>query len=284
MKMYCRLIPIFCLTVLATVAQPLHAQAEPPLLDALGAARRQGCDGKPGLQSPWRNVSPLNATAAQVAQGARADEAARQAGYRARQLFQASFGGYRSAGAVAQAMGQRYCEALLDPRFTDIGVHQRGTSYAVVLAAPFSPPAESDTQEVARRVLALTNGARASSRRCGNEMFAPAAPLRLNETLTRAAAVHVQDMARHGYLEHRGSDGSNAADRVTRAGYRWRSVGENIASGQPSAEEVVAGWLRSPEHCANLMQSRFTEMGVAFAVNQASEGGIYWTQMFGRPW
>lgn len=268
--------------LLSGLAPSLHAQAGTSLLDSLAAARSQGCGGKAGVQGRWRNVDALNDAAARVAQGASADSAARQSGYRARQLFQASFGGYRSAAAVAQAMAQRYCEALLDPRFTEIGLHQQGTRYAVVLAAPFDPPQAQDAQEVARRVLALTNEARSKGRRCGNEVFAPAPPVRLNEALGRAAAIHARDMARHNFLQHRGRDGSSAADRVTRAGYDWRSVGENIAAGQPSPQEVVAGWLRSPGHCANLMEPRFTDMGVAYAVDQKSEAGIYWAQVFGR--
>ena len=277
------LLTVLSLALLAGLAPPLHAQAGTGLLDALAAARSQGCGGQAGLQGRWRNVSALNEAAARVGQGAAADAAARQSGYRARQLFQASFGGYRSASAVAQAMAQRYCEALLDPRFTDIGLHQQGTSYAVVLATPFEPPQAQDAQEVARRVLALTNEARAKGRRCGSDVFAPAPPVRLNDALARAAAIHAQDMAQHSFLEHRGRDGSSASDRVSRAGYDWRSVGENIAAGQPSPQEVVAGWLRSPGHCANLMESRFTEMGVAYAVDQRSEAGIYWTQVFARP-
>jgi uncharacterized protein YkwD len=46
-------------------------------------------------------------------------------------------------------------------------------------------------------------------------------------------------------------------------------------------EAAVAGWLQSPHHCANLMTARFEEMGVAFAVNPATESGVYWTQTFG---
>ncbi len=79
-----------------------------------------------------------------------------------------------------------------------------------------------------------------------------------------------------------GRDGSDPADRVTRAGYRWRSVGENIASGQTTAEQVVQEWLRSPTHCANLMSPSFVEMGLAYAVNVKSAGGIYWVQELGR--
>ena len=52
--------------------------------------------------------------------------------------------------------------------------------------------------------------------------------------------------------------------------------------GQTTPERVMQDWLHSPEHCANIMEPRFTEMGVAYAVNNASEGGIYWAQSFGR--
>jgi uncharacterized protein YkwD len=58
-------------------------------------------------------------------------------------------------------------------------------------------------------------------------------------------------------------------------------VGENLASGVMTAEEVVNGWLHSPHHCANLMTGRFTEMGIAFAINPRTDSGVYWTQTFG---
>ena len=48
-------------------------------------------------------------------------------------------------------------------------------------------------------------------------------------------------------------------------------------------EDAVAGWIRSPGHCANLMNPRYTDMGAAFAVNARSELGVYWTQAFGTP-
>ena len=88
-------------------------------------------------------------------------------------------------------------------------------------------------------------------------------------------------MAQYSHFAHEGRDGSSAADRATRAGYNWKTVGENIAAGQTTPETVVEGWLKSPQHCANLMAPQFREMGVAFAVNNASEAGIYWVQLFG---
>jgi uncharacterized protein YkwD len=66
-------------------------------------------------------------------------------------------------------------------------------------------------------------------------------------------------------------------------GYQYRSTGENIAAGQTTPEDAMAAWLKSPEHCANLMEPAFTDMGVAYAVDPNSDMGVYWTQTFGRP-
>ena len=57
-------------------------------------------------------------------------------------------------------------------------------------------------------------------------------------------------------------------------------VGENVATGQSTSEQVVAEWLDSPRHCANIMDGDFTEMGVAVASNA---GGVFWAQVFGAP-
>ena len=46
-------------------------------------------------------------------------------------------------------------------------------------------------------------------------------------------------------------------------------------------EDAVAAWIKSPEHCANVMNPAFTEMGVAYAVDSRSDIGVYWTQAFG---
>jgi uncharacterized protein YkwD len=66
-------------------------------------------------------------------------------------------------------------------------------------------------------------------------------------------------------------------------GYREKLVGENIAYGPKSAEEVVQGWLSSPGHCENIMDPRFAEMGVAYAQGQASKRGLYWVQLLADP-
>lgn len=132
-------------------------------------------------------------------------------------------------------------------------------------------------------MLALVNEARAKPRRCGDKPFGSARPVLWNEPLEVAASGHAKDMAANNNFSHSGRDGSTPAQRVARAGYRYQMTGENIAAGQLSPEEAVAGWIRSPAHCANLMNSLYTKMGVAFAVSAASSMGVYWVQLFAAP-
>lgn len=269
-----------CLALLATSA---FAQ-EPQLIAALAQARAQGCGGQPGPRTPLVAVPQLSAAAAQVARGVAPMDAVQGAGYRARRIYHVRMTGVPSAAAVAQAVASRYCKALADPGLTEVGVHQQGRSHWILLAAPLNPPPASASAEVAAQVLRLVNEARSQPRRCGDRSFGAAGPLQLDAQLGEAAARHAAEMARHSYMAHEGRDGSSPDQRITRTGYRWRSVGENVAAGQPSAAEVVRDWVASPVHCANLMNPGFTEMGIAYAVNNGSESGIYWTQTFGRPW
>ena len=158
----------------------------------------------------------------------------------------------------------------------------------VILACAFPPfaladvPASAGAQVIEARILELVNLARSRGHTCGAERFAPAAPLSLSRPLRSAARGHARDMALHGYFEHRARDGSEPQERVRRTGYRARLTGENIAFGPESAEEVVAGWLASPGHCANLMDARFRDMGVAVAAGR-KRGHWYWVQNLANP-
>jgi uncharacterized protein YkwD len=135
---------------------------------------------------------------------------------------------------------------------------------------------------VRARVVELVNVARRNGRRCGSVRFAAAPPLSVSRQLNDAAADHARDMARRKFFEHEGRDGSQPKDRVIRAGYQPRLTGENIAYGPESAEEVVAGWLASPGHCANIMDARFEDIGVGLSTGR-NRKQIYWVQDFGAP-
>ena len=90
-------------------------------------------------------------------------------------------------------------------------------------------------------------------------------------------------MAAHDYFEHADLAGQSPADRVRAVGYREKLVGENIAYGPQSVEEVVQGWLDSPDHCENIMDPRFAEMGIASAAGRASRRGLFWVQVLAEP-
>ena len=184
---------------------------------------------------------------------------------------------------MSRALADEGCKDITNPVYRDVGVALSDGTAWIVLASPLVPPAAEDNRDVSRRVLGLVNEARSRSRRCGWKRFDAAPALSLSETLKRAAAAHARDMADRSRLDHAGGDGSTPAERATRAGYAWRVVGENIASGQATPEQVVEEWIGSPHHCANLMSADFTEMGVAFAANSKSAGGIYWAQVFAAP-
>jgi uncharacterized protein YkwD len=138
------------------------------------------------------------------------------------------------------------------------------------------------TPVVRDRVLELVNQARAAGRVCGGERYPAVAQLTISPELRKAAQRHAEDMARRSYLDHRGKNGSQPKQRVKDAGYEPRLTGENIAFAPESAEEVVAGWLASPGHCANIMDSRFADTGIAVATGR-KRGHIYWVQVFALP-
>jgi len=226
----------------------------------------------------------LERAARNLARGADLQQSLKAAGYRATRANALSITG-DGVGARAEGMlaRQSYCRQLQDAAMTEVGIYLDARQLWVVMAAPFAPLVEVSGQAALQRVLDLVNQARAAPRYCGNRAFTAARPVRWNASLAEASQRHSEDMARHNYFSHSGRDGSDPAQRVERAGYRYRSTGENIAAGQLNAEDAVAGWIKSPGHCANLMNPVFTDMGAGFVVDPGSEMGVYWTQAFGAP-
>ncbi|NJN66796.1 MAG: VWA domain-containing protein [Chloroflexaceae bacterium] len=114
-------------------------------------------------------------------------------------------------------------------------------------------------------------------------------PLKANPQLARAALEHSQAMAEHDFMSHDNPvTGSTAGDRIRAAGYTWSSSAENIASGQASPDEVVASWMNSPGHRANLLSPDLREIGVGYVLDENDThrcGDLpclhYWTQDFG---
>jgi uncharacterized protein YkwD len=132
-----------------------------------------------------------------------------------------------------------------------------------------------DFDDISQRTLELVNQVRSEGCKCGTQNMPPVASLSLNTMLTTAARTHSADQAQMKRMQHQGSDGSNVGNRLTRAGYNWRAVAENVAWNYPDVDAVFAGWLSSPGHCLNIMNANYTLMGMA-------EEDLYWTQVFAR--
>jgi uncharacterized protein YkwD len=132
-----------------------------------------------------------------------------------------------------------------------------------------APPADP----AVARVVELTNAERQK---------AGLPPLAVNLSLAAAAQRYAEAMAASGCFSHTCPPIPELQGRVESAGYtQWGRLAENIAAGQRSAEQVVAAWMGSPGHKANILRDGVTEIGVGRATGGSY--GTYWTQVFGAP-
>jgi len=105
--------------------------------------------------------------------------------------------------------------------------------------------------------------------------------LSYNWQLARTARIKSEDMRNNNYFSHTSPTYGSPFDMMRNFGIRFTAAGENIAMGQRTAAEVMNGWMNSPGHRSNILNSSFTQIGVGYAKN--SSGRIYWTQQFIRP-
>jgi uncharacterized protein YkwD len=145
--------------------------------------------------------------------------------------------------------------------------------------------ASAAQSSIAQQVIDLTNQQR-QQHGC--------AALEFSVQLTAAASVHSQDMALHDLFGHTGSNGSTMISRVVATGYSYAQLAENLAAGPSTAEDVVAGWMNSPGHRANILNCDLHQLGVGYYVQLDDQANVrlengqlggpyryYWTQDFG---
>src|SRR5262249_8325062 len=99
-------------------------------------------------------------------------------------------------------------------------------------------------------------------------------PLTADDRLASAAQQHATEMFNTGVLTHQGKDGSMPWDRTRRAGYTGGNIGENIAKGQTSVDQVMASWMNSPSHRANILGVNYKNAGFG-------QAGDFWCAVFG---
>ena len=283
-------------------------------LSAVQVLREGGCGGVVPAARSLRHEMALDAVAQQWAGGMPLAAAAEHSGYPGR----ATSGLHISStdAGILEVLRRSACRTVTSQELRALGVYRQGIESWIVMSsdyralylpptagrtAPYIPPAPAarpvppvesapaaapraaPAAVLANQALQLVNDVRARGARCGERNFPPARALALSGTLANVAFGHAADMAEHDYFEHRDLNGQLPADRVRAVGYREKVVGENIAYGPKSVDEVVQGWLDSPAHCENIMDPRFAEMGIAYATGRSGRHGLYWVQVLAEP-
>ena len=131
---------------------------------------------------------------------------------------------------------------------------------------PDQPSGSTSVLDYEQQVVTLVNAERAKY---------GLAALTLDETLCGYARVKSQDMHDQGYFSHTSPTYGSPFDMMRSFGVSYRSAGENIAMGYSTPEAVVAAWMNSEGHRANILSANYTTLGVGYV-----EDGGYWTQWF----
>lgn len=132
---------------------------------------------------------------------------------------------------------------------------------------PETPDTDPDALSYAEQVVKLVNQERAK---------AGLALLTLSQPVASAAQVRAKEITQS--FSHTRPDGRSFSTALTEQKVSYRSSGENIAWGQKTPEQVMQGWMNSEGHRKNIMNAKFTSIGVGYYRN--ASGVNYWTQLF----
>ena len=102
--------------------------------------------------------------------------------------------------------------------------------------------------------------------------------LTLSNELTDIATLKSSDMAKKNYFSHTSPTYGTPFEMLQQFGISYSSAGENIAAGQKTADDVMQSWLNSSGHRANILSSKYTELGVGYY--KGGSYGVYCTQLF----
>ena len=160
----------------------------------------------------------------------------------------------------------------------DIGPPRTGTAGDSAVADSLTirfPNCSASAQSDAWRgeILRLVNQARVE---------AGLGTVETNATLAAMASEYACEMVQFEFFDHVNPvDGSTLDVRADAFGYDFFVIGENLAAGQPTPTEAFNAWMASQGHRDNILDPRFTELGVGLRIG--GPFAIYWVQEFGLP-
>jgi hypothetical protein len=114
-------------------------------------------------------------------------------------------------------------------------------------------------------------------------------PLFYNQALYEAATMKGADMVTRNYFAHFAPDGTSPWHWIRKAGYSFLFAGENLAINFRNSHAVTEAWMNSPKHRANILDSRYEDIGIATIVkedneetNPSGKAVIFVVQLFGK--
>lgn len=291
-----RTVPLLALLLLLPTAGPAAAQDDlrEELLRRINEERREA--GAPPLrlsepltrvaQGQAEEISRRNSSRLEAGSTEAINEKMKRAGYDSHawtESIAATPGGADAVIRNWQRGDSQTFRRLLDPQYRDLGIglgQVRGTPlYTFLYAIPqgdyFTRETAGlrDLERVRAGILAEVNTERKK---------AGVPPLRANSLLDKAAQRHAEDMLARGYFAHESPAQKTVRERAREAGYDWRTIGENIAEGQFTVDEVMKTWMNSPGHRRNILDPDFQELGVGLALGRSGSGyRVLWAQAFG---
>lgn len=127
-------------------------------------------------------------------------------------------------------------------------------------------------------MLGLVNEVRAKGAVCAEATMPPAPALAPDAQLMEAARQHAGDMAARNFFSSTSPESVTLGQRLSRLGYLWSFLAENIARGVPSPGKTLESWLAGREPCRTLMDPQFTQAGAGFATQ-----GSVWVLTLATP-
>ncbi len=108
--------------------------------------------------------------------------------------------------------------------------------------------------------------------------------LTVNEKLVAAAQAKANDMANKSYFAHTSPEGLDSWHWFKEAGYDFQSAGENLAVDFSDSADVERAWMNSPSHRDNILNGKYTEVGIATAIGiYQGRSTVFVVTMFGTP-
>ena len=144
------------------------------------------------------------------------------------------------------------------------------TSPATTSTTVATTASQANTAEAyAKEILEIVNAEREA---------VGAEPLTLNSKMCSASMVRAQELTE--LFSHTRPDGQDCFSVYSEFGITYYNAGENIAAGSSTPEGVMNQWVNSSGHYANIINSKFTELGVGYVYAPDSPYGYYWVQLF----